>query len=90
MDMKASFMRFHYLNKLKIKSEKRQKKTNSSDVFASERLSINNLNFISQKYFIYTRVEVPEIFSAEQRCFRDLMFFSGVQRWFRKLEKHQR
>ena len=27
-----------------------------------------------------TRVEVSEIFSTDQRCFRDSMFFSAVQR----------
>ena len=37
-----------------------------------------------------SRVEVPEVISAEQRCFRGLTLLSTVQRWFREHAKSQR
>ena len=40
-----------------------------------------------QTLVICSPVEIPEIFSSEQRCFDSSAVF---QRWFRKHEKHQR
>ena len=38
---------------------------------------------------VNTRIEVPGIISAEQRCFSDLILFGVVLRWFTEQAKYQ-
>ena len=40
-------------------------------------------------YFCSARVEVPEVISAEQRCFRDLTFFRADSEEMKKIRGDQ-